>query len=236
MRRRDVVAAFGLAALARPGLSQPSAGSPRQEATMPLIGFVHGSAPVGQYKLYVAAFLEGLKEEGFEDRQNIRVEYRWAEGEYERVPALVAELLALKPKMVVAYGPPNLLRAAIDVTPRDMPLVFGTGGDPVASGIVASLARPGGNATGVANRTNTLDIKRLELLRDLAPQATTIGMILNPKNSDAEEVTKAAQEGAKTLDRKLVVIGASAPEQLDQAFASVIEQGAGALLMGRIRF
>ena len=79
MRRRDVVAAFGLAVIARPGLSQPSAGSPRQEAAMPLIGFVHGSAPVGQYKLYVAAFLEGLKEEGFEDRQNIRVEYRWAD-------------------------------------------------------------------------------------------------------------------------------------------------------------
>ena len=138
--------------------------------------------------------------------------------------------------MVVAYGPPNVLRAAIDAIPRDIPLVFGTGGDPVASGIVASLARPGGNATGVANRTNALDIKRLELLRDLSPQATTIGMILNPKNSDAEEVTKAAQEGAKTLDRKLVVIGASAPEQLDQAFASVIEQGAGALLMGSDTF
>ena len=236
MRRRDVLAAFGLAVIARPGLSQPSAGSPRQQSAAPLIGFVHGSAPVGQYKLYVAAFLEGLKEEGFEDRQNIRIEYRWAEGEYERVPALVAELLALKPKMVVAYGPPNVLRAAIDAIPRDIPLVFGTGGDPVASGIVASLARPGGNATGVANRTNALDIKRLELLRDLSPQATTIGMILNPKNSDAEEVTKAAQEGAKTLDRKLVVIGASVPEQLDQAFASVIEQGAGALLMGSDTF
>src|SRR5438046_2333353 len=141
--------------------------------------------------------LRASRRRGFEDRQNIRVEYRWAEGEYERVPALVAELLALKPKMVVAYGPPNLPRAAIDAIPRDMPLVFGTGGDPVASGIVASLARPGGNATGVANRTNTLDIKRLELLRDLAPQATTIGMILNPKNSDAEEVTKSAQEGQR---------------------------------------
>jgi putative ABC transport system substrate-binding protein len=236
MRRRDVVAALGLAALARPGLSQTSAGSPRQEPAAPLIGFVHGSAPLGQYQAYVAAFLNGLKEAGFEDQKNIRVEYRWAEGEYDRVPALVAELLALKPAIIVAYGPPNLLRAAIDATPREMPLVFGTGGDPVASGIVTSLARPGGNATGVANRTNTLDIKRLELLRDLAPQATTIGMILNPKNSDAEEVTKAAQEGAKTLDRKLVVIGASASEQLDQAFASIVEQGAGALLMGSDTF
>ena len=236
MRRRDVVAALGLGVFARPAMAQPSAGSPRQESAAPLIGFVHGSAPVGQYQAFVAAFLDGLKEVGFEDRKNIRVEYRWAEGEYDRVPALVAELLALKPTMIVAYGPPNLLRAAIDATPREMPLVFGTGGDPVASGIVTSLARPGGNATGVANRTNTLDIKRLELLRDLAPKATTIGMILNPKNSDAEEVTKAAQEGVKTLSRKLVVIGASGPEQLDQAFASVIEQGAGALLMGSDTF
>lgn len=86
MRRRDVVAALGLAVLARPGLSQPSAGSPRQESAAPLIGFVHGSAPVGQYQAYVAAFLNGLKEAGFEDQKNIRVEYRWAEGEYDRFP------------------------------------------------------------------------------------------------------------------------------------------------------
>src|SRR5437762_2535042 len=167
---------------------------------VPLIGFVHGSAPVGQYKSYVASFVAGLREEDFESGRNVAVEYRWAEGEYERVPGLTTDLLSLKPSLIVAYGPPNLLRAALDAASRDVPIVFGTGGDPVAAGIVASLARPGGYATGVANRTNTLDIKRLELLRDLVPQATTIGMILNPKSSDAEEVTKAAQEVAKTLD------------------------------------
>jgi putative ABC transport system substrate-binding protein len=197
---------------------------------------VHGSAPVGQYKSFVGALLAGLGEEGFKPGRNIAVEYRWAEGEYERVPALTTELLRLKPALIVAYGPPNLLRAAIDTVPREMPIVFGTGGDPVASGIVSSLARPGGNATGVANRTNTLDVKRIELLRDLVPQATVIGMILNPKNSDAEEVTKSAQEGARTLGRKLVVVGASTPEQLDQAFASVIQESAGALLMGSDTF
>jgi putative ABC transport system substrate-binding protein len=136
----------------------------------------------------------------------------------------------------VAYGPPNLVRGTIDAMPRDMPLVFGTGGDPVASGIVASLARPGGNATGVANRTNTLDIKRLELLRDLAPGARTIGMILNPKNSDADEVKKGAQEGARSLGRELIVLDASAPGQLDEAFVSITEQGAGAVLMGSDTF
>jgi putative ABC transport system substrate-binding protein len=236
MRRRDVVLAFGLAVIARRGLTQPSVGSAPQEGSQPLIGFVHGSAPVGQYKAYVAAFLDGLKEEGFENRQNVVVEYRWAEGKYERVPVLAAELLGLKPKLLVAYGPPNLLRGVIDAIPRDMPLVFGTGGDPVASGIVTSLARPGGNVTGIANRTNTLDIKRLELLRDLAPEARIIGMILNPKNSDAEEVKKAAQEGARSLDRELIVLDASAPEQLDEAFASVIDRGAGAVLMGSDTF
>ena len=230
MRRRDLAIALGLVALGWPNNAYP------QQATGPLIGFIHGSAPIAQNNAYIAAFLDGLKEEGFENRKDVRVEYRWAEGQYERVPALASELLGIKPKMIVAYGPPNPLRAAVDSIPRDMPLVFGTGGDPVGSGIVASLARPGGNATGVANRTNTLDVKRLELLRDLMPDSRTIGMILNPKNSDAEEVTKAAQEGARSLGRKLIVAGATTPEQLDQAFTSVIAQGAGAVLMGSDTF
>ena len=230
MRRREIVLAFGLAALARPKIARP------QQAAGPRVGFIHGSAPIAQYNAYIAAFLDGLKEEGFDNKQNISVEYRWAEGKYERVPTLVAELLAPMPKIMVAYGPPNLVRAAIDAMPREMPMVFGTGGDPVASGIVASLARPGGNATGVANRTNTLDIKRLELLRDLMPGTRTIGMILNPKNSDAGEVTKGAQEGARSLGRELIVLNTSTPEQLDEAFASVAQQGAGAVLMGSDTF
>jgi putative ABC transport system substrate-binding protein len=230
MRRRDlVIAATAVVAL------RPLAGR-AQQSPMPLIGFVHGSAPVGQYKSHIASFFAGLQEEGFEPGRNVAVEYRWAEGEYERIPALVAELLALKPALMVAYGPPNLLRAALDAIPRGLPMVFGTGGDPVASGIVPSLGRPGGNATGIANRTNTLDVKRIELLRDLMPQATVVGMILNPKNSDAEEVAKAAQAGARTLGRELVVAHASTPEQLDQAFAVVVQRGAGAVLMGSDTF
>jgi putative ABC transport system substrate-binding protein len=229
VRRRDVICGI-VAALARPR------GGQAQQAAMPLIGFLHGSAPVGQYQSYVAAFLAGLGEEGFAPGRNLAVEYRWAEGEYERVPALAAELLGLKPALMVAYGPPNLLRAAIDAIPREMPLVFGTGGDPVAAGIVASLGRPGGNVTGVANRTNTLDIKRIELLRDLLPEARVIGMILNPKNSDAAEVTKAAENAARTLGRQLVVAGASTPEQLEEAFSAVVRQGAGGLLMGSDTF
>jgi len=149
MRRREIVLAFGLAALARPKIARP------QQAAGPRVGFIHGSAPIAQYNAYIAAFLDGLKEEGFDNKQNISVEYRWAEGKYERVPTLVAELLAPMPKIMVAYGPPNLVRAAIDAMPREMPMVFGTGGDPVASGIVASLARPGGNATDVANPRST---------------------------------------------------------------------------------
>jgi len=230
MKRRDFVVVLAAAALVWPR------GGQAQQTAMPLIGFLHGSAPVGQYQSYVAAFLAGLGEEGFERGRNLAVEYRWAEGEYERVPALAAELLARKPALIVAYGPPNLLRAAIDAIPPKMPVVFGTGGDPVAAGIVASLGRPGGNATGIANRTNTLDIKRLELLRDLLPEARVIGMVLNPKNSDAAEVTKAAQDGARTLGRQLVVAGASTPEQLDEAFAAVLGQGAGAVLMGSDTF
>jgi putative ABC transport system substrate-binding protein len=229
MRRRELVLLLGAAILSPRAV-------PAQPAGVPLIGFLHGSAPVGQYKSYVASFVAGLGEAGFEPGRNVMVEYRWAEGEYERVPALAAELLALKPVLMVLYGPPNLLRAAIDAIPRQMPIVFGTGGDPVAAGIVPSLGRPGGNATGVANRTNNLDTKRLELLRDLLPQATVIGLILNPKNSDAAEVIAAASDGARKLGRQLVVTGASTPEQLDAAFASIVKGGAGALLMGSDTF
>jgi ABC-type uncharacterized transport system substrate-binding protein len=230
MRRRELVfLAAGIMLASRGGIAQ-------QGAAVPLIGFLHGSAPVGQYKSYIASSVAGLGEEGYEPGRNVAVEYRWAEGEYERVPALAAELLGFKPALIVAYGPPNLLRATIDAIPRQMPIVFGTGGDPVATGIVANLGRPGGNATGVANRTNNLDTKRLELLRDLLPEVTTIGMILNPKNSDAAEVIAAASEGARKLDRQLVVTGASTPEQLDEAFASIVKGGAGALLMGSDTF
>jgi putative ABC transport system substrate-binding protein len=230
MRRREVLLAGAGAALLLPWPMLA------QSRGMPLVGFVHGSAPVGQYQTYVERFSAGLLEEGFERGRNVAVEYRWAEGNYERVPTLAAELLALKPELMVAYGPPNVLRAAIDAIPRELPVVFGTGGDPVAAGIVQSLGRPGGNATGVANRTNNLDIKRLELLRDLLPQVMTVGLILNPKNSDAEEVVQGAQEGARTLGRQLVVAGASSPEQLDEAFAEIVEKGAGALLMGSDTF
>lgn len=229
MRRRELL-------LATAGVILAPCTVLAQSGAVPLIGSVHGSAPVAESKANIERFLAGLKEQGFEPGRNVAVEYRWAEGQYERVPALAAELLALKPALMVAYGPPNLLRAAVDAPPRELPVVFGTGGDPVATGIVPSLARPGGNATGVANRTNNLDIKRLELLRDLLPQVTAFGMILNPKNSDAEEVIQGAQEGARTLGRELIVAGASSPEQLDEAFARVVEKGAGALLMGSDTF
>ena len=228
MKRREFVLLVGAALLPRIAIAQ--------QGGKPLIGFLHGSAPVEQYKSYIESFLAGLRDEGFEPERDVALEYRWAEGEYERVPVLAAELLARKPALIVAYGPPNVLRAAMDAIPRDMPIVFGTGGDPVAAGIVRSLGRPGGNATGVANRTNSLDIKRLELLRDLAPESGTIGLILNPKNSDAPEVVKAAQEGAQMLGRKLAVAPASTPEQLDEAFASVVNEGAGALLLGSDTF
>src|ERR1051325_5980435 len=192
MRRRELL-------LATAGVILTPCTVLAQSGAVPLIGFVHGSAPVAESKTNIERFLAGLKEQGFEPGRNVAVEYRWAEGQYERVSALAAELLALKPALMVAYGPPNLLRAAVDAPPRDLPVVFGTGGDPVAAGIVPSLAQPGGNATGVANRTNNLDIKRLELLRDLVPQVTAFGMILNPKNSDAMEVIQGTQEGARTL-------------------------------------
>src|SRR5947207_2545712 len=225
MRRREFALLLAGAMLA------PRAGG-AQQRQLPLVGFLHGSVPIAQYKAYVASFLGGLKAEGFEPERNLAVEYRWAEGHYERIPALAAELLALNPAVMVVYGPPGVVRAGVDAVPKTMPVVFGTGGDPVAARIVTNLARPRGSVTGLANNTNALDTKRLELLRDLLPGIGVFGMILNPKNSDAAEVIRGAQDGARSLGRELVVAGASTPEQLDEAFSSVVKAGAGALLMG----
>jgi putative ABC transport system substrate-binding protein len=228
MRRRELV-------LAAAGTMLPRAMA-AQQAGKPLVAYLHGSAPVGQYQIYVARFLAGLKEEGFAPDTSVTVQYRWAEGQYDRVPILAAELLALRPAVVVVYGPPNVVRAAIDALPSDLPIVFGTGGDPVAAGIVRNLGRPPANVTGTANRTNALDTKRLELLRDLLPESSLFGLILNPNNSDAQDVIKAAQAGAATLGRRLVVATATTPEQLDAAFASMAEQHAEGLLMGSDTF
>jgi putative ABC transport system substrate-binding protein len=230
MRRRELIAVLSGATIAWPLAARA------QQKPMPVIGFLHASSPIGQSQSYIASFLEGLMEQGFEQGRDVAVEYRWAEGHYERVPLLAAELLRLNPTMIVIYGPPNVLRAGIDTLPRALPIVFGTGGDPVAAGIVPSLARPGGNATGVANRTNSLDVKRLELLCDLVPSASLIAMLFNPKNSDSPEVTKAAQAGAHTLGRQLVLAGASSIDELDEGFARVAQQRVGALLMGSDTF
>jgi putative ABC transport system substrate-binding protein len=207
-----------------------------QNQAKPVVGFLHGSAPVGQVHIYVERFLSGLKDEGFEPERNLAIEYRWAEGEYDRMPGLAAEILKSRPTVVVVYGPPNAVRAAINVVPRQLPVVFGTGGDPVAAGIVPSLGRLQGNVTGTANRTNALDTKRLELLRDLLPESSVFGLILNSNNSDADQVTKAAEAGATVLGRRLLTAPATTPEQLDTAFASLAERHVDALLMGSDTF
>jgi putative ABC transport system substrate-binding protein len=222
MRRRDLILAAA-AALGTPlhAHAQPA----------PLVGFLHGSAPSGPYPGYVESFAEGLRQQGLEPDRNVSIAYRWAAGRYDRIPGLARELLSLDPSVMVTYGPPNVVKAAIDAIPRTMPVVFGTGGDPVAAGIVPNLARPVGNVTGVANRTNALDVKRLELLRDLLPEIATVGLIVNPKNSDAAGVIEAAQVGARSLQRRLVIAGGSTVDELDNAFQQVKQQGAGAVLL-----
>ena len=207
-----------------------------QSNDAPLVVFLHGSALVGQFRTYIESFLAGLKDQGFENRRNVTIEYRWAEGRYERGPALAAELLALRPTAAVVYGPPGLLHSVIDTYPKEIPIVFGTGGDPIAAGIVPNFAHPGANATGVANRTNSLDVKRIELLRDLVPGAKLIGLVLNPYNSDSIGVERAVRNGARQLDRRLIVFRASNAEELERQFAAATEKGVGALLMGSDTF
>lgn len=223
VRRREAL--LGLAAVAAGGLPA------RAQSEAPLVAFLHGSAPVGPYPGYVASLLAGLKEQGFETDVNVKVEYRWCNGDYARMPGLAAEAVALKPAVVVAYGPPSVVRAAIEAVPRAIPVVFGTGGDPIAAGIVPDLAHPPANITGVANRTNALDTKRLELLHHLTPTATKVVVIVNPRNSDAPEVVRSATIGAATLGLELIVVEASTPDELARAFSEAAERGTGAVLV-----
>ena len=224
MRRLAFLAALGAAALAWPIAAHP------QHNQMRVIGWLSGAAAAG-YVPFLAAFREGLKEAGYVEGQNVAIEYRWADGNYDRLPALAAELVALKVDLIAASGGDASSRAAKEAT-STIPIVFNSGDDPVATGLVASLARPGGNLTGNSFLVVELHPKRLELLSELVPQARVIALLVNPNNAITERIIQDAQEAARTKGVQLDILKASIDSEIGAAFAALDQRQAGALLVG----
>jgi putative tryptophan/tyrosine transport system substrate-binding protein len=224
MRRREFIALLGGAA------SWPLAAL-AQQPTMPVIGYLGSESP-DLFAGRLSAFHQGLSETGFVEGQNVAIEYRWAENQYDRFPALLADFIRRKVTVIVAVTgtPPALAAKAATTT---IPVVFVTAGDPVALGLVASLNRPGGNLTGVATLTVELAPKQLEVLRELVPTATIFALLVNPVNStNAETLSRELQAAARTLGLELHVLHASTERDFDAVFASLPRLRAGALLIG----
>src|SRR5438105_297091 len=195
---------------------------------MPVIGFL-GSALPGPFAPYVAAFQQGLSDAGYVDGQNATIEYRWAEGHYDRLPALAADLVQQKVTVIAATSTPAALAAKAATS--TVPIVFTTGGDPIKLGLVASLRRPGGNVTGSTQLSVEVGPKRLELARELFPGATTVALLVNPANPLAATVSKDLQAVANTLGVRLHVLHASAEADFEAAFATAAQLRVAALVI-----
>jgi putative ABC transport system substrate-binding protein len=228
MKRRQFIALLGGAAA-----SVPLAARAQQPAA-PVIGYISSGSPDDQVNL-VAATLQGLKEAGYIDGKTLTIEYRWAEGRYDRLPAIAADLVNRHVALIIAAGGSDPGRAAKAIT-STIPVVFITAADPIRTGLVASLNRPEANVTGVAMIGAMLESKRLELLHELAPQAASVGILINPAYPAARIQTQEVQEAAARLGLQLVLANASIDAEIDAAFASFVEQKAGALLIGNDPF
>jgi putative ABC transport system substrate-binding protein len=218
MTRRELMLLLGGAVMAPRALCA-------QQKAMPVIGFLGAGSPGSQAAL-VAAFREGLSQTGYVEGQNVTIEYRWAEGHHDRLPALAAEIVARKVDVIAAMGgtPPAVAAKGATSTIQ----IVSSSGDPVGLGLVASLARPGGNLTGVASLD--LSSKRVEMLSELVPRAKVIALLVNPNNPFAESIITNAQEAARTRGVQLHVLKASTESEIDAAFATLAQTHADALI------
>ena len=221
MKRREFMSLLGGAAATWPLAARA------QQPAMPVIGFVRSTSSADSAHL-VAAFRQGLKEAGFIEGQNCAIEYRWADNQFDRLPALVADLL--RRPVAVIVGNFNSAVAAKAAT-TTVPIVFASGGDP-ADGLVASLNRPGGNVTGINFLGGELGAKRLELLRQLVPKAATSAVLVNPDRADTEAERRDVLAAAQAIGQQLVVLDVGSDQNIEPAFGTIVQRGAGALYVG----
>jgi len=225
MQRRNFIAGLASVVTAWPF----SASS--QQATLPVVGWLNtGPGADPNFARFATAFQAALKDAGYVDGQNIQIEFRWGEGQYARLPGLATELVARGVAVIVAGGPPAA--AAAKAATQTIPIIFTSGADPVGLGLVASLNRPGGNATGVSVVADEIDAKRFGLLREVVPNATTIAALLNPKAANFAAQTKDLEEAAQARGLQLVLLNAANEQQIDEAFATLAQSHASALLIG----
>jgi len=223
MKRRQFITLIGSAAAAWPLAARA------QQPTVPVVGFLNGGTAEG-YAPMVAAFRQGLNEAGYVEGRNVAIEYRWARGQYDRLPSLAADLVQQKVTVIAATSTPAALAAK--ATTSTVPIVLTTGGDPIKLGLVASLRRPGGNVTGSTQLSVEVGPKRLELARELFPGATTFALLVNPANPLAATVSKDLEAAADTLGMRLHVLHASTEADFEAAFATAAQLRAAALVIG----
>ena len=224
MRRRQFITLLGSAAAAWPIAARA------QQQAMPVIGFL-GSPSAPEWGPFVTAFQRGLKETGYVEGKNVAIEYRWADGQYDRLPALATDLARRQVSVIVAAGSPAPAHAAKAATAA-IPIVFALGADPVHFGLVASVNRPGGNVTGVNFLVADLGEKELGLIHELLPDVAVGAMIVNPNNPAAAAVARNALEAASLLGLQLHILNAGTAVEIDNAFASLAAQRIGMLLFG----
>jgi putative tryptophan/tyrosine transport system substrate-binding protein len=222
IERREFIAALGAA------MAWPLAASAQQP--MPVIGIL-SSLSAAAVARPIAAFLQGLKETGYVDGQNVAIEYRWAEGHYDRLPALAADLVQHGAAVIISVGGDPAALAAKAAT-STIPTLFMVGRDPVELGLVASLNRPGGNATGINLFITEMEAKRIGLLHEFVPTATSLGVLLNPKTADAATELSAVNAAGRTLQQRIEIENASNDSEIDAAFTAFAQNKIGALLVG----
>jgi len=223
MRRRDFIKMIAGSAAAWPLAARA------QQTAMPVIGWLGARSP-GESESVIDAFRQGLNETGYEEGRNLFIAYRWADGRYDRLPGLAMELVRHQVAVIAATGGDAATLAAKAAT-STIPIIFAGGTDPVSAGIVASLTRPDQNVTGVSLLIGLLGAKQVELLQELVPKAPLLAALFNPNNPNAERGAKDVQGAAGTIGQKVVVFHASSEREIDTAFASLIQQQAGGILI-----